>query len=212
MAPAVLDPPKLLTAEEFAARTDLGPHTELVKGEVIDVPPPGIIHGHACSKLAYRLNGQVIPNDLGRVITNDSGVVTERDPDTVVIPNDLGRVITNDSGVVTERDPDTVRGADVAYFSYERLPKGQLPEGYPDVAPELVFEVLSPDDRWKNISAKVDEYLAAGVKLVYVVDPARRSAMLCEPGGSLRMFGDEEELVFPGVLPELRFTLGSVFD
>lgn len=187
MAAAVLDPPKLLTAEEFATRTDLNPHTELVKGEVIDVPPPAIIHGYVC--------------------LNIGGTIRDH-----VRQRELGRVIGNDSGVVTERDPDTVRGADVAYFSFERLPKGPLPEGYPDVAPELVFEVLSPDDRWKNISAKITEYLAIGVKLVYVVDPARRSAMLCEPGGSLRMFGDEEELVFPEVLPELRFTLRSVLD
>jgi Uma2 family endonuclease len=185
MAPAVLDPPRLLTAEEFAAMPEVGRFTELVKGVVIQSDSGG---------------------DTRQAMRREREIRSE-------IASALRSLVTlHQLGVVTERDPDTVRGADVAYFSYERLPKGPLPEGYPEVAPELVFEVLSPGDRWKKISAKIDEYLAAGVKLVYVVDPARRSAMLCEPGGSLRMFGDEEDLVFPGVLAELRFTLQAVLD
>ncbi len=50
--------------------------------------------------------------------------------------------IGNDAGVITERDPDTVRGADVAFYSYRRVPKDAEPEGYPDAIPEFVFEVL----------------------------------------------------------------------
>ena len=58
--------------------------------------------------------------------------------------HNLGHVVSNDSGVVTERDPDTVRGADVAFYSYGRVPPGPFPRGYLAVAPELVFEVRSP--------------------------------------------------------------------
>ena len=58
-----------------------------------------------------------------------------------VAANGLGRVMTNDSGIVTEREPDSVRGADVAFYSFTRLPRGLLPEGYLEVSPELVFEV-----------------------------------------------------------------------
>ena len=65
--------------------------------------------------------------------------------------HDLGRVMSNDSGIITERDPDTVRGADVAYYSYARLPKGPLPAGYGPEVPELVIEVRSSGDSWREI-------------------------------------------------------------
>jgi Uma2 family endonuclease len=187
MTAAVADPPKLLTAEQFAAMPELGRFTELVKGEVIHVPPPGFQHGYVC--------------------LNIGGTLREH-----VRARELGRVLSNDSGVVTERDPDTVRGADVAYFSYERLPKAVVPQVYPEVPPEVVFEVLSPDDRWVEISAKITEYLVAGVKLVFVVDPARRTAMLCREDVSPEVFGLDDEIPFPGVFPDLRFTLRSVLE
>jgi Uma2 family endonuclease len=187
MAPAVADPPtRLLTAEEFAVMPEFGRFTELVKGEVIDVPPPSFLHGVVCSNVAGELRNYVRP--LG-----------------------LGRVLTNDSGVITERDPDTVRGADVAYFSYERLPKEVVPRVYPEVPPELVFEVMSPDDVFRDVMAKVDEYLAAGVLLVYVVDPSREQAMLFQKGTLGTLFGPSDEMTFSGVLPELRIPVGPLF-
>lgn len=184
---AVADPPtKLLTAEEFAAMPELGRFTELVKGEVIRVPPPSFLHGVVCSNVAFELA-------------------------THVRPRALGRIVTNDSGVITERDPDSVRGADVAYFSYERLPKSVTPRVYPEVPPELVFEVMSPDDVFRDVMAKVDEYLTAGVSLVYVIDPSREQAMLFQKGTLGTLFGPSDEMTFPGVLPDLRIHVGPLF-
>ena len=84
--------------------------------------------------------------------------------------------MSNDSGVITERDPDTVRGADVSFYSYERLPKGPIPSGYLSFPPNLIVEVRSPDDRWRDLLTKVNEYLAVGVTCVIVLDPEPRSA------------------------------------
>lgn len=184
---AVADPPKLLTAEEFAAMPELGRFTELVKGEVIDVPPPSYTHGKVCFKVAFALG-------------------------THVVPRDIGHILTNDSGIVTERDPDSVRGAGVAYFSYERVPKNVTPRVYPDVSPELVFEVMSPDDVFREVMAKADEYLAAGVLLVFVIDPDRQQAMLFRKGELGTLFGPADELVFPGVLPDLRIPVRPLFE
>jgi Uma2 family endonuclease len=186
MVPAVADPPKLLSAEEFAAMPELGRFTELVKGEVIQMPPPSFLHGIVCGNVAFALG-------------------------THVRPRSLGRITINDSGVVTERDPDTVRGADVAYFSYERLPKHVTPRVYPEVSPELVFEVMSPDEVFRDVMAKVDEYLDAGVTLVYVIDPSREQAMLFQKGTLGTLFGPTNELTFPGVLPDLRIPVGPLF-
>ena len=92
----------LMTAEEFGQRPDPGYPEELVQGRIVGMPPPDRRHGFVCLK-------------AGRILGN------------FVDEHDLGRVMSNDSGVITERGPDTVRGADVCYYSYARLPKGPLP-------------------------------------------------------------------------------------
>src|SRR5437764_14761694 len=103
--------PTLLTASEFARRYG-GRYVELVDGVVKELPVPFQEHGVVCSKAAYTIG-------------------------THVIPNDLGHLTTNDSFVKTMADPDRVRGADVCFFSYERLPKGPMPSGLLEVAPHL---------------------------------------------------------------------------
>ena len=95
----------LMTAEEFGQRPDSGSPEELVQGKVIDLAPPDRRHGYVCGQAYFLLR-------------------------LFVEAHDLGRVMSNDSGVITERGPDTVRGADVAYYSYDRLPRGPLPKGY----------------------------------------------------------------------------------
>src|SRR5271165_889101 len=109
----------LLTAEQFAQRPDSGHPEELVRGRVVPMPMPRPRHGEICKK-------------VGRILGN------------WVEEEDLGRVLSNDTGVITERDPDTVRGADISFYSYARVPRGPLPDRYLDTPPDLVVEVLSP--------------------------------------------------------------------
>jgi Uma2 family endonuclease len=177
----------LLTAEEFGRRPDDGRPEELVRGKIVMSPPPNRRHGKVCSK-------------ADRIIGN------------FVEEHDLGHVLSNDSGVITERDPDTVRGADVAYYSYERLPKGPLPPAYGPEAPELVIEVKSPSDRGPAILQKVAEYLNAGVLYVTVLDPDAESAVVYGPEGTPRTLGRDDELTFPDVLPGFRVVVGRLFE
>src|SRR5262249_46785063 len=123
-----------------------------------------------------------------------------------------GWVLNNDTGVITERDPDTVRGADVVYYSYNRLPPGELPESYAAVPPELVVEVRSPGDRWPKVLAKVAEYLESGVTAMVVLDDQRRSAHVFNADGSHRMLGPDDELTFPELLPEFRVIVRRFFE
>src|ERR1700758_5137292 len=109
----------LLTAEEYRLLPDNGQPTELVRGRIVPLNMPYPRHGEICSRVD-RLVGFYVDEQR------------------------LGRLVTNDSGVVTERGPDTVRGADIAFYSYQRIPPGPLPQGYLDVLPEAVFEVRSP--------------------------------------------------------------------
>jgi Uma2 family endonuclease len=185
---ATVTPPQAagMSAEQFARRPDPGCPEELVEGRAVRMPPPGARHGQLC-------------NRLGRLIGNFAE------------ENDLGHVLSNDSGIVTRRGPDTVRGADVAFYSYARLPKGPLPALYPAVVPDLVVEVRSPHEGWPAVLAKVAEYLEAGVGAVCVLDDETRTAQVFDAERPVRVVTEPEALEFPGVLPGFRVALGRVF-
>ena len=125
--------------------------TELVKGEIVQMSPPGYLHG-------------AIEFTFGRIIG------------AFVHQHQLGRVIGGEAGIYTRRNPDTVRGVDVAFISNEQLAKAKS-SGYLDVAPELIVEIMSPNDRWSDIMDKLEEYFAIGVKLVWVADPHRQEIL-----------------------------------
>jgi Uma2 family endonuclease len=177
----------LLTAEQFRLLPDDGKTRELVRGRVIEVSLPSPRHGYYCGNVA--------------------GILREH-----VKSRKLGRVVTNDAGIITERKPDTVRGGDVSYYSFLRLPPGPLPEGYLEVVPEIVFEVRSPSDGWTKITAKATEYLVAGVLVVCVLDPKKESVTVYRDDESPQALRREDELTFPDLLPEFRVKVGEFFD
>jgi len=123
-----------------------------------------------------------------------------------------GRIVTNDSNVLIERDPDSVRGADVAYYSYERVPKGPLPPGFLPVAPELVFEVLSPNDRWSEMHAKIADYLTAGVQSVCVLDDSTRTLHAFYSDRPLQVYSAQDEFTLPEVLKDFRVRVERFFE
>ena len=125
--------------------------------------------------------------------------------------HDLGHVLCNDSGVITERGPDSVRRADVAFYSYAKLPKGPLPQSYPAVPPDLIFEVMSPSDRWPKVYAKVAEYLDAGVSIVGVLDPERQQLLLFNGDAPVRILNETDELTLPTLLGDFRVVVGKFF-
>jgi Uma2 family endonuclease len=92
------------------------------------------------------------------------------------------------------------------------VPRGPFPEGYLSVAPELVFEVLSPTDRWREVRAKAMEYLEAGVSTVCVVDPGRQEIHAYNNEIPDRVFKVDEELTVPEVLVEFRAPIRSIFE
>jgi Uma2 family endonuclease len=177
----------LMTARQFAKRPDPGHPEELVRGRIVAMPPPDRRHGKVCLK-------------AGRIL------------DTFSEEHDAGHVMCNDSGVITERNPDTVRGADVAYYSYARLPKGPLKPGYGPEVPELIIEVRSAGDSWRKILRKVSEYLDSGVLTVVVLDPETRKAHVYSAEAEPMVLGPEDELTFPGLLEGFRVAVHRFFD
>jgi Uma2 family endonuclease len=177
----------LLTAEQYAQLPDNGRPSELIRGRIVEMNPPTPRHGQICIKLGYFLS-------------------------SFLETHELGHVVSNDSGVLTERNPDTVRGADIAFYSYAKVPKGPLPRGYLPVPPELVFEVRSPDDRWKQIQRKVAEYLEAGVNTVCVLDDDPPTIYLYTAEAPVRILEADDELTLPDVLPGFRIAVRRFFE
>jgi Uma2 family endonuclease len=178
---------RLLTAEEYLELPDYGIPTELVRGRVVEMNVPAPRHGEICANTALLIGPHIRANKLGRIVTNDGGVVTER-------------------------GPDTVRGADVAFYSYSRIPPGPLPRGYLSVVPELVFEVRSPTDRWARVLAKVSEYLDSGVTVVCVLDQISESVQIFRNEELPLTLHNSDELHLPDVLGDFRVPVQRFFE
>ena len=175
----------LLTAEQ-AYRLDPDGRWELVEGRLVDVSPVRPRHG----KLLGRLTARLVP---------------------FVEQHDLGEVYTGDVGFVLKRNPDTVRGPDLAFVRKERVPAVDAAETFPDVAPDLVVEVLSPSDRWPAVERKVAEYQGAGVPLVWAIDDSSRTARAYRPGRPVGMLSEGDALEAPDLLPGFRLVLQDLF-
>lgn len=175
-----------VTAEELSRLSFPDKQVELVRGELVVREPPAGWHGGISNGVAYRLTGFV----------REGG---------------LGAVFGQDTGFQIASDPDTVRAPDTAFVRRERL--SEIPRrGYPRLAPDLVVEVLSPDDRPGEVLAKTGEWLDAGVRLVWVLDPEARQARVHRPDGSLALLGAEDELEGEDVLPGFRCHVAELLE
>ena len=182
----VPDMPPLMTAEELLYANVPNKRTELVRGRFIVHEPPGGRHGYVAANLAFRLKQH---SDL----------------------TGAGAVFVGDVGFTLHRDPDTVRGPDVAFVRTDRLPPGPIPNTYLELAPDLVVEVLSPGDRPGEVLAKVADWLDAGARLVWVIDPERRHARVYRADGTESLLDETGQLVGEDVLPDFTCTLASIF-
>ena len=102
-----------------------------------------------------------------------------------------------------------MRAPDVAFISRERLPDPQT-RGFPALVPDLVVEVLSPDDRPGETLAKVGAWLEGGARLVWVIDPERRRVRVYRDDGSEALVGEDQPLEGEDVLPGFTCTLASI--
>ena len=113
-------------------------------------------------------------------------------------------------GIYTSRDPDTVRGADALFISHERY-RRQGPGAFLNVAPELVVEILSPDDRPGEVATKIREYLAIGVDRVWLVDRRRRQVRIYRSPEQVETLEIGDTLRDDDVLPGFALPLSELF-
>jgi Uma2 family endonuclease len=176
----------LMTGAEFLERHG-GDHVELVKGQLRAMPVNSPKHGKICLRAACFLGSHAENHDLGHVTSNDSFVQTHS-------------------------NPDTIRGADISFFSYERLKQGKVPEGILSVVPDLVVEVRSPWERWIELYAKVADYLLAGVRVVIVLDTPTEAAAVYRQDELPQTFCKGDVLTVPDVLPGFSVPVLRLFE
>jgi Uma2 family endonuclease len=173
---------EITTAEQLYAASDLG-RCELLRGELRMMSPAGAEHGWIAVNIAVRLWEYVNRNALGVVFAAETGFVLQR-------------------------SPDTVRAPDVAFVGTARIGTG-LPKGFFPGAPDLAIEVLSPDDRPGQWTAKVRDWLDAGCREVWVVDPAQGTVTVyCEDRS--RVASRNDTITTP-LLPGFHLPIADIF-
>jgi Uma2 family endonuclease len=177
----------LMTADDLYQLPDDGFHLyELVKGVLVTMAPPGFGHGGTAAAIARHAGNAVERLALG------------------------GEVVV-EAGFLLGRDPDTVRGPDVAYVSAERLPSRDERARYFEGAPDLAVEVVSPIDTVADVLEKVQEYLAAGTRLVWVAEERTRTVTAYRPDGSAQVLHESETLSGEEVLPGFMLDVRDIF-
>ena len=158
---------------------------ELRHGEVIEMPRPKKPHGVVCSRIATQLQ-----NYADRV--------------------GLGYVLSNDTGVVLEETPGTVVGPDVAYCVDANTYNDVEPK-WAETPPVLAVEVLSPNDKMSDVNEKIADYLRAGVKVVWLADPEMKTVTVYHPNRHHNVLKVADDLVGGGELPGFSCKVGDFF-
>ena len=177
---------KLLTADDLLRLDSQGVRGELIRGVLAETMSTGQLHGRIVAKLVAALVNFVDAAELGTVVTSDSGVRLERDPDTV-------------------REPD------IGFTSVARLPLDEVVGGYAEVVPDLVVEVSSPGDTRRAVNDKARMWLSYGARLVWVVHPDTRTVDVHRPDQAASTLSEDETLDGMHVLPGFTCAVSTVF-
>ena len=126
------------------------------------------------------------------------------------VPNHAsGRLFGTDLGIRIFANPDDVRKADISFIKAERAPTEE--SGYLEIAPDLVVEVNSPNDRSKDVREKVQLWLNAGVGTVWVVEPTSKEVTVYRRGETPLVFTAESEITVGEALPAFSCKVGLFF-
>ena len=178
---------ELLTAEDLLRLNSQGIKGELIRGVLCETVSAGAEHSFIAGNILAAFHGHVRPRRLGRVGGTDGGVLIQRDPGTV-------------------REPD------IFFVSAEKLPLSERVQGYLEVIPEMVAEIVSPSDRQEAVNDKTLMWLGLGVLMVVEVYPAERAVMVHRPGEPALTLTGDDALDGGDVLPGFTLPLSEIFD
>jgi len=177
---------QLLTADDLWRLPDDGMGHELIRGELVTMPPSGSEHG----AIGMTAGGRLFVH---------------------VQANALGAVFNADTGFIIARDPDTVRAADAAFVDKKRIPSAGLPKKFFPGAPDLAVEVVSPSDLLVDFQDKVEEWLAAGTRMVGVINPRNRTVTVYRSPTAVTILTANDELDGQEVVPGFRMRVSELF-
>lgn len=182
---------QLLTADDlYALGTDC--HAELVGGVLVP------IHGEDLMAPAGWGHGET-----GALFTLSVG--------GFVRAHNLGRICTAETGFRLRRNPDTVRAPDFAFVARGRITVEMDQTRFLDLAPDLAVEVISPGNLAREIAEKVQGYLEAGVRLIWLAYPSTLTIVVHRPGGISRTLSADDELHGEDVLPGFSCRVADLF-
>ncbi len=121
-----------------------------------------------------------------------------------------GYVCSNDTGLVVERDPDSVRGPDLMFFDdVNTIEDVDLKWG--TSPPLLSVEVLSPNDKMTEVLERIADQLTAGTQMVWLVDPMAHKVTVFRPNRPPRVLSETDEITGEEVLPDFRCKVADFF-
>jgi Uma2 family endonuclease len=177
---------KLITGKELFAMGDIG-RCELIDGRIVPMSPTGIHHAY-------------IEFNLGRILGN------------FVMERKLGWVGGGEAGIYIHRNPDRVRGADVIFLSREKFPQGIPEDGFLEIAPDLIVEVMSPNDTWQEVREKIGEYFSVASTWVWIVEPDNRAVLVYRSPASFTEYVEGDVLRGEGVLEGFEISVSAIFE
>ena len=177
---------RVMTAEELFRLPDDNCRYALVGGELQRMTPAGFDHGAVIVNLTTPLAQHVKARRLGVVCGAETGFVLARNPDTVLAP-------------------------DIAFVRRQRIPPAGRTTFFWDGAPDLAVEVTSPGDTRPEVAGKVTAWLAAGTRVVWVVDTKDASVTIHERGRAARRLADSDMLDGGPLLPEFSLPVREIF-
>lgn len=180
----------LMTTEEMLAMPEDGKERWLIRGELREKPMTVRNRWH--SRVLTR-----IAQLLGDWLDGQ--------------PEPRGEILGGEAGVRLRRTPDSTVGVDLIYVSAELAAEEPEETTLIDGVPILAVEILSPSDTVEEIDEKVDEYLKAGVALVWLVNPHRRTVQVCRPNAEPQLFNVEQDLSGEPHLPGFRVAVARIF-
>ena len=183
--------PRLMTNAELLAIPDDGMERNLIRGVLKEKPMTRRNRFHSKSEAL-----------IARLLWNW----------VVALPEPRGDVLSGEAGVYLSRNPDTTVGIDVAYISAETVAAQTDDSTMVEGVPVLAVEILSPSDTTEEINDKIDLYIAAGVKQVWIVDPHFRTVHVYRPGQKTEFYTDDEDLTAEPDLPGFRVRVASLFE
>ncbi len=174
------------TVEDVMALPEGSGRCDLIAGEVHEMAPAGGEHSLIAGTFAWVIGAFASERGLGSILVAEPGFILRRDPDTMLSP-------------------------DVAYVATDRMPPADQRVGPWPMAPDLAVEVISPSERSRLVAAKVTAYLDGGCRLVWIVEPRRRTVTVWTPDRISGVYREGDVLDGGEVLPGFTMTVAVVF-